>query len=108
MTARPVLRRRPSRYEGWGVVVNQALGAGLPVICSDAVGAGCDLVVEEKNGMKFEAGSATGLTEKMQRFVTEPALSAKLGAASKQMAHEWLPEAGAEKWIKIFQKIGAR
>ncbi len=28
----------PSRYDGWGVVVNQAIGAGLPVICSDAVG----------------------------------------------------------------------
>ena len=34
----------PSRYDGWGVVVNQALGAGLPILCSDAVGAAADLV----------------------------------------------------------------
>src|SRR5207244_779677 len=34
----------PSRYDGWGVVVNQALGAGLPIICSDQVGAGFDLI----------------------------------------------------------------
>lgn len=30
----------PSRYDGWGVVVNEALCAGVPVICSDMVGAG--------------------------------------------------------------------
>src|SRR5262249_37221431 len=34
----------PSRYDGWGVVVNQALGAGLALLCSDAVGAAHDLV----------------------------------------------------------------
>jgi len=98
----------PSRYEGWGVVVNQALGAGLPIICSDAVGAGNDLVMEENNGLKFKTGSITALTEKMRRFVTEPTLSAKLGAVSKHMAQDWLPEKGAEKWIKIFQTIGTR
>ncbi len=93
----------PSRYEGWGVVVNQALGAGLPIICSDAVGAGCDLVEEEINGLKFENGNVDALADKMRRFVTEPAFSAKLGEASRLKSRDWLPEAGAEKWIKIFQ-----
>jgi glycosyltransferase involved in cell wall biosynthesis len=34
----------PSRHDGWGVVINQALAAGLPIITSNAVGAGLDLV----------------------------------------------------------------
>ena len=93
----------PSRYEGWGVVMNQALGAGLPIICSDAVGAGYDLVEEEINGLKFENGNAGALADKMRRFVTDREFSAKLGEASKQKSRDWLPEAGAEKWIKIFQ-----
>ena len=93
----------PSRYEGWGVVVNQALGAGLPVICSDAVGAGCDLVDEGINGLKFENGNVDALADNMLRFVTEPAFSAKLAEASKQKSRNWFPEIGAEKWIKIFQ-----
>src|SRR5206468_3627451 len=42
----------PSRHDGWGVVVNQALGAGLPVITSDAVGAGLDLVEDGVNGLR--------------------------------------------------------
>lgn len=98
----------PSRYEGWGVVVNQALGAGLPVVCSDAVGAGHDLVEEEVNGLKFENGNADALADKMRRFVTERAFSAKLGEASKQKSRDWLPEVGAEKWIKIFQNTKVR
>jgi glycosyltransferase involved in cell wall biosynthesis len=93
----------PSRYEGWGVVVNQALGAGLPVIYSDAVGAGYDLVEDEINGLKFENGNIDALADKMRRFVTDREFSAKLGKTSKQKSREWLPEAGAEKWIKIFQ-----
>lgn len=96
----------PSRYDGWGVVVNQALGAGLPVICSDAVGAGHDLVAEEVNGLKFETDDANSLAEKMERFVTEPALSARMGEESRRIAADFLPEKGAEKWIEIFQSIG--
>jgi glycosyltransferase involved in cell wall biosynthesis len=93
----------PSRYDGWGVVVNQALGAGLPVVCSDAAGAGFDLVVEEINGLKFEAGNAGVLADKLERFTREPGLSVKFGVESKRMAWDWLPEKGAEKWIQIFQ-----
>jgi len=60
----------PSRYDGWGVVVNQAIGAGLPVICSDAVGAGYDLVEPEVNGLRFPAGDAAALMRSMERFAS--------------------------------------
>ena len=33
----------PSRYDGWGAVVNEALLCGTPVVCSDAAGASCVL-----------------------------------------------------------------
>jgi glycosyltransferase involved in cell wall biosynthesis len=98
----------PSRYEGWGVVVNQALGAGLPVICSDAVGAGQDLVEDDINGLKFENDNAAALADKMRRFVTEPGFSAKLSEASKSKARKWLPESGAERWINLLQSTKLR
>jgi len=98
----------PSRYEGWGVVVNQALGAGLPVICSEAVGAAYDLVDEGVNGMKFETGNVNALANKMQRFVTEPALSVRFGEISKRKAQDWLPEKGAEKWIETLKTTKPR
>lgn len=40
----------PSRYDGWGVVVNEALDAGLPVLVSEQTGAGVDLIRTGFNG----------------------------------------------------------
>lgn len=60
----------PSRYDGWGVVVNEAVLAGVPVVCSNNVGAsamvkawGCGLVYE---------GGAAALADSIARVVTNP------------------------------------
>jgi glycosyltransferase involved in cell wall biosynthesis len=95
----------PSRYDGWGVVVNQALGAGLPIICSDMVGAGFDLVEEEVNGARFPVGDSGVLATQMQRFITEPSLSERWGKASRERARLWTPEAGAAKWVDAFKTV---
>lgn len=95
----------PSLYDGWGVVVNQAIGAGLPVICSDAVGAGHDLVEPGVNGLHFPAGDAIALTGCMERFAADPALAARWGTASRARADMWTPDRGAEKWMDVFHKV---
>jgi glycosyltransferase involved in cell wall biosynthesis len=95
----------PSRYDGWGVVVNQALGAGLPIICSDAVGAAHDLVDDEVNGMKFPCGDVVALTRMMQRLIDQPELIERWGRASRAKAPAWRPEAGAAKWIAAFGEV---
>jgi glycosyltransferase involved in cell wall biosynthesis len=98
----------PSRYDGWGVVVNQAIGAGLPVICSDAVGAGYDLVEEGVNGLRFPAGDVAALTECMERFAEDRGLAGRWGAASRAKADAWTPDRGAEKWVDVFREVLGR
>jgi glycosyltransferase involved in cell wall biosynthesis len=95
----------PSRYDGWGVVVNQALGAGLPVISSQAVGAGLDLVEENVNGLRFTAGDLEGLQHAMQTFARNPQLARAWGEASRQKALDLTPEAGAEKWAAVIDAL---
>jgi glycosyltransferase involved in cell wall biosynthesis len=56
----------PSRSESWGVVVNEALACGCPVIVSDAVGAAADLVRDGVNGRVFPAGDVAALTEALK------------------------------------------
>jgi glycosyltransferase involved in cell wall biosynthesis len=55
----------PSRYEVWGLVVNEALSHGLPVIATDEVGAADDLLEPGVTGAICEAGSAESLTRAM-------------------------------------------
>src|SRR5207237_833514 len=54
----------PSHFEPWGLVVNEAMNAGKPVIVSDQVGAAPDLVKSGQNGFIFRAGDTKDLTAK--------------------------------------------
>jgi len=98
----------PSRHEGWGVVINQALGAGLPVICSDVVGAGTDLVEEEVNGLHFAAGDEEGLQKCLEHLANSPEIAQQWGEASRQKAYSIVPSAGAEKWVRVFEEVAKR
>ncbi len=51
----------PSTYEPWGVVIHEFAMAGMPIICSDAVGAADDLVVNNSSGFIFKSGDVGGL-----------------------------------------------
>lgn len=55
----------PSIYDGWGAVVNEALQAGLYVICSDACGASDLLKEDERLGKVFHKGNVNQLGEIM-------------------------------------------
>jgi glycosyltransferase involved in cell wall biosynthesis len=95
----------PSRHDGWGVVINQACGAGLPIISSDAVGAGLDLVESGVNGSIFSAGDVAGLENCMELFANHPDMARRWGEASREMALTVTPAAGAEKWVKAFKGL---
>jgi glycosyltransferase involved in cell wall biosynthesis len=52
----------PSRDEPWGVVVNEALACGTPVVATDAVGAATDLIRDGIDGRVVTAGNVGALT----------------------------------------------
>lgn len=54
----------PSHFDGWGVVVNEALVLGTPVIVSDACGSS-DMIVSNLQGSIFQSGSIKSLYEKL-------------------------------------------
>lgn len=57
----------PSKFDGWGAVVNEALMVGTPVICSDRCGAS-DVIENGRNGYVFEAGNANALLQRLRSF----------------------------------------
>ncbi|MBD1849836.1 glycosyltransferase family 4 protein [Cyanobacteria bacterium FACHB-502] len=95
----------PSRYDGWGVVVNQALGAGLPIICSDAVGAASDLVEAGVNGAIVPAGNADALYAALMHYVFHPDKIAAASQTSIAKATAWTPEVGAKRWVEVLEKL---
>jgi len=98
----------PSRYDGWGVVVNQAAGAGLPLVCSDAVGAAPDLIEPGVNGHIYPAEDATRLEQILAGYVADPDSIRRAGEASLARSYEIDPERGAARWVEILQEVVAR
>ena len=58
----------PSRWDGWGMVVNEAFSVGVPVIVSDHCGA-ADLVRSGVNGYVFRSGDASDLHHCLSDFL---------------------------------------
>ena len=55
----------PSTSEPWGLVVNEALSMGCPVIVSNRCGCLPELVISGKTGFEFQSGDAMDLARKM-------------------------------------------
>lgn len=80
----------PSHRETWGIVVNEALCFSLPVVVSDQVGAGVDLVIAEQTGYIFPAGNVSGLADSISRLVDLPdAERIKMGENSRKLIAQW-------------------
>lgn len=78
----------PSTEEQWGLVVNEAVAAGLPVIVSTAAGSRDLLVRSPVNGFVFEPVSSEGLAAALTALADDEALWAKMSTAS--LARSWL------------------
>ncbi|HEX4115618.1 MAG TPA: glycosyltransferase family 4 protein [Solirubrobacteraceae bacterium] len=70
--------------EPWGLVVNEAMNRGLPVIASDAVGAAAGgLLKDGRNGLVVPAGEPVALAAALRELADNPALRARMGAAGR-------------------------
>jgi glycosyltransferase involved in cell wall biosynthesis len=79
----------PSRFEPWGLVVNEAMNARKPVIVSDRVGAAPDLISPE-NGWIFESDDIARLAETLRAFCsTSPEKRAAMGNRSREIIDAW-------------------
>ena len=94
-----VLPSIPTRdfREPWGLVANEAMSQGVPVIATDAVGAAAGGLVEhERTGLVVPAGDAAALAAALRRLHDDPPLRHRLGAAAKAAVAAYTPVAWAE------------
>ena len=79
----------PSRFEPWGLVVNEAMNAARPIIVSDRVGAAADLVEHGKNGFIYPSGNVAELAAAMTRALESANLRDQMGRASQKRISAW-------------------
>jgi glycosyltransferase involved in cell wall biosynthesis len=82
----------PSTVEQWGLVVNEAMAAGLPVLVSRRCGCAPDLVREGRNGFTFDPLDVHELAALMKRMSAESCDRKAMGTASREIIAQWSPE----------------
>lgn len=87
-----ILVHVPPKVEGYGLVVEEAMSFGLPVVASN-IGALPELVVDGKTGFLIEPGSVDSLEEALARLVRDESLREQLGKAARKrfLSHFSLP-----------------
>jgi glycosyltransferase involved in cell wall biosynthesis len=90
----------PSRFEPWGVVVQEAAASGLPLILADQVGAGVHLLRPRFNGYSFPAGSTNSLTQNMlEMHLMSPEKRMEMSRNSGVLSRQYTPERWANTFI---------
>ena len=95
----------PTRSDTWGLVLNEAMAAGLPIVCSDAAGAAPDLVVNGKNGYLVPMGDVEKLSEALQTLVSDESLREKMGLHSQKIIANYTPQKMAQKLKEAIQTV---
>lgn len=81
----------PSRHDGWGVVVNEALLAGTPVLCSAGVGASA-LIVKSGGGQVVAANDSDALADALTNLASDAAKLDVMAAAASRFAPYLTPD----------------
>jgi glycosyltransferase involved in cell wall biosynthesis len=79
----------PSRHEPWGLIVNEAMAAGCPVIVSSDVGSGPDLVTNGVEGYSYPVGDILALTSTLSRVLASPETASAMGEAAQRRIAGW-------------------
>lgn len=79
----------PSENEPWGLAINEAMCAGLPIVASEEIGCVPDLVHNGVNGGTFVAKDVAGLANALRPILAEPDLRRRMGDASRDIVSRW-------------------
>lgn len=97
----------PTYTDTWGLVVNEAMACGLPVILSRAAGAAADLVEENWNGLLVAPHDVNSLAEAIAFLAHQPELCRTMGARSSERVARYSPEEWAISIVNAIETVGS-
>lgn len=98
----------PSYSEPWGLVVNEAMACGMPVIVSERCGCAPDLVQNQRNGIIINPYSGKELANALASFMDGSYSIHDMGRVSEKIIEEYTPQIVAKEMYEGFKRSQAK
>jgi glycosyltransferase involved in cell wall biosynthesis len=98
----------PSRSEGFGMVLIEAMACGLPCVSFDCPHGPADIIRHEEDGLLVKAEDVNALAASIIRLVQNDDLRIKMGANARENVKRYLPENVLPQWDTLFKWLIAK
>ncbi|GEL07242.1 glycosyltransferase family 4 protein [Salisediminibacterium halotolerans] len=95
----------PTREDIWGLVVNEAMAQGLPVITTDKCVAGLELITDDQNGYIVPVDDSAALAEKTMYILNNEPLKKQMGENNLLKMQDYTIENMAAAHMRIFEQF---
>ena len=95
----------PTREDIWGLVVNEAMAAGLPIITTDHCGAGLDMIVNGENGYIVPVDDVKSLSDAMGKLLNDEELCWYISSNNIEKIKKYTIEEMAIRHKEIIESI---
>ena len=93
-----------SHYEGFPMVMIEAMACGLPAVSFDFKCGPMDIIKEGANGLIVPDGDIDGLAEAMIRLMKDDELRRKMGEEAKKVVETFSEAKVMDKWVKLYEE----
>ena len=94
-----------SNYEGFGMVLVEAMACGVPAIAFDCKCGPSDIIDNGKNGLLVKEGDIAGLAEAMMKLMGDEQLRKRMSVNARSVVETYSEETVMNKWISLFTSL---
>ncbi|MGB7371419.1 glycosyltransferase family 4 protein [Erythrobacter sp.] len=94
-----------SRFEGWGLVLGEAMAAGLPCVSFACDFGPSEMIEDGVDGLLAKDGDIASLSDRLDELMSDGALRARIGTRARQSSQRYRPERIGRLWTDLVEGV---